>query len=284
MTTIIYIPLDERPVNRIFPQILAEATPGIVLRTPPAELLGTKKRPANLGALWEWLEKELPGADKLLCSLDMLFYGGIAPSRIHQLSREEAESQLERLEQLKVRSPNIEVFAFSLIMRVPANNSSDEEPDYYRHYGQLIFRWGWLRDQLSRGQGGSKEREELTEVMAAIPAEVQCDYLQRRELNHFVNSEAIKLVERDIIDFLVIPSMIAQNTVSPPQSKENSCDKWNKLGFNSASMFIPGRRGGLHPALPHLYPNQRHQTAHLCSLFLGHGVSHHPPLRGSPLG
>lgn len=205
MTTIIYIPLDERPVNRIFPQILAEATPGIVLRTPPAELLGTKKRPANLGALWEWLEKELPGADKLLCSLDMLFYGGIAPSRIHQLSREEAASQLERLEQLKVRSPNIEVFAFSLIMRVPANNSSDEEPDYYRHYGQLIFRWGWLRDQLSRGQGGSKEREELTEVMAAIPAEVQCDYLQRRELNHFVNSEAIKLVERDIIDFLVIP-------------------------------------------------------------------------------
>ena len=205
MTTIAYIPLDERPVNLVFPQALAKSTPEITLRIPSAGLLGSKKRPADLVGLWNWLEGALSEADYLLCSLDMLFYGGIVPSRLHQQNKKQAQAHLHRLERLKERYPDIHIFAFNLIMRVPAYNSGDEEPDYYKHYGESIFRWGWLKDQISRGQGGEQERKELSEVMAFIPEEVKGDYLKRRELNHFVNSEAIKLVERGIIDFLVIP-------------------------------------------------------------------------------
>ena len=70
MTTIIYIPLDERPVNRIFPQTGERRLESSCAH--PRQSYWDQKRPANLGALWEWLEKNC-GADKLLCSLDMLF-------------------------------------------------------------------------------------------------------------------------------------------------------------------------------------------------------------------
>ncbi len=207
MTTIIYIPLDERPVNLLFPQALLESHSDsqITLLIPPAELLGTKKTPADLNGLWRWTEEQLPQADQLLCSLDMLIYGGIVPSRLHQYSQGEAEAALQRFAGLKTRYPKLKTFAFNLIMRVPAYNSSDEEPDYYGQYGEAIFRWGWIVDWQDRRQGDGSTSEELSEILKTIPGEVQEDYLTRRALNHFVNVEAIKLAEQGAIDFLVIP-------------------------------------------------------------------------------
>lgn len=207
MKRIIYVPLDERPVNLHFPQALLgfHSNPLITLLTPPPELLGFKKKPADLKGLWSWLEGQLPQADQLLCSLDMLFYGGIVPSRLHHYSRGEAEAKVQRFGALKKCYPKLEIFAFNLIMRVPGYDSNDEEPDYYEQFGKAIFSWGWLTDLQDRGQDDDKTRIELSEVMATIPHEVQIDYLERRSLNHFVNTEAIKLVEQGIIDFLVIP-------------------------------------------------------------------------------
>lgn len=207
MTTIIYIPLDERPVNLLFPQAILESHSDsqITLVTPPAELLGVKKKPADLEGLWRWLEGKLPQADQLLCSLDMLFYGGIVPSRLHHYSQQEAEAKLQRFTQLKIDHPELTIFAFNLIMRVPAYNSSDEEPDYYGQYGKVISRWGWIRDELARGYGAKRIRDELSEIVTTIPQAIQEDYLKRRALNHFVNNEAIRLVEKEVIDFLVVP-------------------------------------------------------------------------------
>ena len=207
MTTTLYIPLDERPCNFMHPQALLESIkePRVILKTPPLEILGRKKEPADINALWTWLEEELPTADQLLCSLDMLLFGGIAPSRLHHKTHSEVSATLDRLIQLKDKYPGLKIYAFNLIMRVPSYNSADEEPAYYATYGERIFRWGWLTDQVGRGHGNQEARQELSAVMASIPQNVREDYLTRRELNHFVNTEAISLALRGVLDFLVIP-------------------------------------------------------------------------------
>ena len=205
MTKIIYIPLDERPVNWEFPQTILATIPELELVTPPLSLLGRKKTPAPLGELWAWLEEQLPSAQYLVTSLDQLLFGGIVPSRLHHYNQAECQMRLEHLANLKHKYPNLKIFAFNLIMRVPAYNSSDEEPDYYEHHGEKIYRWGWLTDLLGRGQGGSEEEEQLAQIVESIPHEVRTDYLSRRSINHFVNTEAISLVEQGVIDFLVIP-------------------------------------------------------------------------------
>ena len=205
MTKIIYVPLDERPVNWEFPQTILATIPELELVTPPLSLLGRKKTPAPLGELWAWLEEQLPSAQYLVTSLDQLLFGGIVPSRLHHYNQAECQMRLEHLANLKHKYPNLKVFAFNLIMRVPAYNSSDEEPDYYEHHGEKIYRWGWLTDLLGRGQGGSEEEEQLAQIVESIPHEVRTDYLNRRSINHFVNTEAISLVEQGVIDFLIIP-------------------------------------------------------------------------------
>lgn len=205
MKKIVYIPLDERPVNWGFPQTILADHPELELVPPPLSLLGHKKTPAPLGELWAWLEQQLPHAQYLVASLDQLLYGGIVPSRLHHYNQEQCQVRLERLVDLKEKYPQLKIFAFNLIMRVPAYNSSDEEPDYYDHYGEKIQRWGWLTDLFGRGQGGPEEEEEFAQIVASIPHEVKEDYLTRRTLNHFVNTEAINLVEKGVLDFLVIP-------------------------------------------------------------------------------
>lgn len=205
MTKIVYIPLDERPVNLKYPATILKNEDKVRIVTPPVELLGQKKTPAPLQQLWNWLDDNCGEADYLVTSLDQLIYGGIVPSRLHSYDQDQCEVYLENLVKLKAKYPKLKIFAFNLIMRVPAYNSSDEEPDYYDHYGESIYNWGWLQDQIARGQGSSDEQKKLEDILAIIPEAIQKDYGSRRNINHFVNQQAIKLVEDDVINFLVIP-------------------------------------------------------------------------------
>ena len=45
---ILYIPLDERPCNWAYPQMIARLSPEIELVVPPLDLLGQKKQAAPL--------------------------------------------------------------------------------------------------------------------------------------------------------------------------------------------------------------------------------------------
>ncbi|MEH6858905.1 DUF4127 family protein, partial [Priestia megaterium] len=88
MNKIMYLPLDERPCNYKFPVKLAELT-DLELIVPNRSLLGNKKKPADVSGLQEWLLENCQDASYLIVSIDMLVYGGIVPSRIHNLTKEE---------------------------------------------------------------------------------------------------------------------------------------------------------------------------------------------------
>ena len=59
MKNILFLPLDERPCNYDFPQMLVEGT-GYRLLMPPREMLGKKKQAGDTEAIWKWLLANIP--------------------------------------------------------------------------------------------------------------------------------------------------------------------------------------------------------------------------------
>src|SRR5690625_4965038 len=94
---ILYIPLDERPCNLEIPQIILKGSPKYEVITPDLELFGKKKIPANVEGMWDFIENTVQDIDAAVLSIDMLLFGGLIPSRIHNLSHEEVSSRLEKL-------------------------------------------------------------------------------------------------------------------------------------------------------------------------------------------
>ncbi|NJN24306.1 MAG: DUF4127 family protein, partial [Acaryochloridaceae cyanobacterium RL_2_7] len=145
---ILYIPLDERPCNWMYPQMIATLAPEIELVVPPLKLLGQKKQAAPIESLWDWVEAQ--SCPMLILSLEMMVYGGLLPSRLHQASKDDLFNRLDRIRSLKKRMPEAQIFASNLMMRTPHYDSSEEEPEYYADFGAAIFRWGWLSDRSQR--------------------------------------------------------------------------------------------------------------------------------------
>ncbi|WP_059044433.1 DUF4127 family protein [Paenibacillus rubinfantis] len=204
MAKVVYVPLDERPCNALFPRQLAEMT-DVTLDVPDRSMLGNKKRPADTSAIREWLIEAAEGADYLLVSVDLLVYGGIVPSRVHHLSPEECLRRLEVLGEIKRRNPRVQIHAFNLIMRVPNNNKDEEEPDYYKFYGGQIFKYSYLTDKAKQEALTSEEQQDLENVMRLIPKAYLSDFVERRAVNQQVNQHVLTLVREGVIDHLVIP-------------------------------------------------------------------------------
>src|SRR5688572_24951842 len=109
MTKIVYLPLDERPCNYIYPQMLADMT-DLTLIVPGKDELGNKKQPAAFQRLDDWTLQKVEDADYLIVSVDMLVYGGIVPSRLHHLSIEECKKRMLLLERIKEKNPRIRIY------------------------------------------------------------------------------------------------------------------------------------------------------------------------------
>ena len=202
---LLYIPLDERPCNVLYPQMIAELQGDVNLVVPPLELLGNKKQAAAIDRLWDWLTDNILNCQMALLSIEMLVYGGLLPSRIHQDSAGALTQRLQNLRRLKADHLDIEIFASNLIMRTPAYSSSEEEPDYYADHGENIFNWGWLQDKRLRMGLTAVESARLKKVEVDLPAECLEDYQGRRACNIAVNLATLVLVQEGVISFLSIP-------------------------------------------------------------------------------
>ncbi|MCD9022392.1 DUF4127 family protein [Cohnella silvisoli] len=204
MKKIVYVPLDERPCNYQYPLDLAEMT-DLRLTAPELGKLGDKKNPADTRGVAEWLRRESEDADYALVSIDMLVYGGIVPSRLHEWTPGQCVERLETLRSMKKTRPGLRIIAFNLIMRAPAYSSSEEEPDYYADYGRDLYDYGRLGDKAEREGLTDFENQERETVQDRIPGVILNDFLSRRRTNGIINEQAIDLAHEGIIDFLIIP-------------------------------------------------------------------------------
>lgn len=200
----LFIPLDERPCNYLYPQYIAE-TSDIDLIVPSTAQLSDKKRAADTDALWQFLFDNIKDVDNLVLSMDMMMYGGLIPSRLHYLSEDEIAKFETNLRKLKAVNASARIYAYACIMRCPSYSSSDEEPEYYDQFGKEIFRRKYLQDKQSRESLSEDEQAQFKELEHAVPTDVLEDFENRRAFNSQVNLMVAKLVKEKAIDFLVIP-------------------------------------------------------------------------------
>lgn len=196
---VVLLPLDERPCNYFFPHKLFGAKN---LHIVMPQKLGDKKKPANIEEITGFLAREIGDADAAVISMDMLLYGGLIPSRLHQDGLETLKKRLSILQQVKKRNPDMKLYAFQCIMRCPSYSSDDEEPDYYEQYGEQIHRLG---NVLHRERLGLEQEYDKEELLRQIPKEVVEDYENRRKINLALCMETLKLVKAGVVDGLVIP-------------------------------------------------------------------------------
>ena len=194
------LPLDERPCNYEFPYKLFHDNKEIEIIRP--NQLGDKKIAANQEEVETYLLEECKEADGLVISMDTLLYGGLIPSRIHNLSDAELDRRLSVIKQIKGQNSGLKIYAFQCIMRCPQYSSSDEEPDYYEICGKEIHKLGHLIHKEKLNIGDQVEKEALEN---SIKVEFLEDYIKRRELNILYNLKTLDYVREGIIDFLVIP-------------------------------------------------------------------------------
>lgn len=235
---ILYIPLDERPCNYKFPQLNADDLQNVEVITPPLDFLGHKREPANRIQLWNFIEKELPQVDYAVISLDMLLYGGLIPSRLHNKDEQEIETYFNKIYSLKTINEKCKIFGFQCIMRSPSYNSSEEEPEYYQKYGIALHRSSYLKDKKERIGLTIVEEEELAAY--EIPEVVLKDYSSRVLFNRQYNIRSLELIKNGTLDFLVIPQDDSSPFGYTALSQKEVLSKIAQYGVEDQVRVYPG--------------------------------------------
>lgn len=237
---VLYIPIDERPCNIQVVERIANTNNKIQLSLPPNEYLGNKKSAAHTEKIWDWINENAAEVNALILSIDMLIYGGLLPSRLHYLTENNISIWMKRLRSLRKKFPNLRIYASSLIMRTPRYSSSDEEPDYYEHWGREIFLQAYLIDKQKQESLSLKEKEQLKGIQHALPKEFVEDYETRRKFNLLVNQHILDLVKEEVIDFLVIPQDDSAEYGYTALDQKKVIAKRNQLRLFKQVLIYPG--------------------------------------------
>lgn len=233
---VVLLPLDERPCNFNFPGFLYE---GSDLKIVRPERLGDKKKPAEVAEVTAFLEKECADADFAVLAMDTLLYGGLIPSRLHHLEKQEAAERLGLLRKIKEKNPKLKIYAFQCIMRCPKYSSDDEEPDYYGICGEQIHKLGAVlhKEQLGICAEGEADKETL---LKQIPDTALADFCERRNFNLEQNLAVLDLAKDGIIDFLIIPQDDSAPFGYTAMDQKKVRAKISDLGLTEQVYVYPG--------------------------------------------
>lgn len=196
------VPLDERPCNQLFPRMIGDIA-GVSVITPPASALGRGRSPGRYDELAAWLRQHMGSWDALIISVDQLVHGGLVPSRLTHCPEPECLARLALIKELRQRWPEIPIWGFSVIMRIPNYDLAVEEPAYWSHYGTLLFSYSQAVDAAS-SQADPAAVVEKSRLESMVPGDVLRDFLWRRGRNHRVNAAAVDLVAEGYLDELLL--------------------------------------------------------------------------------
>ena len=198
--TIALVPLDERPVNTRYPEMLG-AIGGAHVLMPPPEMRGLLRQPAPVDTVGPWLRNAARTAHAAIVSCEFLGCGNLIASRI---SRDSAAQVLARLAMLPEINECCPVHAFSLITRVANSDDCVEEPEYWAEWGTKFYRYAQLTHQAERG--GDTNSEELARLEEILPAPLKADWLIRRLRNHAVSLTLLDMAARGQVTSLRLTS------------------------------------------------------------------------------
>lgn len=199
---IAFLPLDDRPITRgAFLQLAAAAALEVV--TPPRSMLGARRHPADVEALWTWVGGEAADADLLIASAELLIYGGLVPSRIGHESLDRCLALTARFAEVRRRAPHRRMLVSASNLRLPQTSDASEEPEYWAEHGPRIFAYSYHADRFAQTRDAESQRLAAA-AEAAIPRPVLADVTARRARNLTVLLSLIEQASRADLDGLLI--------------------------------------------------------------------------------
>ncbi len=191
---ILLIPLDDRPTSLQFTVRMGQIGDADVV-SPPIELLGRFTTPGQSDKIIAWIEQQdLTTFDAAIVALDMLAYGGLVGSRVHDVSSDTALKRLAVVAAMRKRAPALKIYGQSVVMRLAP--TADRKNGAY---SQKLARWAEISVATD-----AAAKAETAKLETEIPAEGLADYKQARSRNLQINQHAIDLVRRGMIDYLLL--------------------------------------------------------------------------------
>jgi len=200
--TIIYVPMDDRPVNLDYVLKSVKAA-GHEIIAPPIGLIAGREHSGDVQQLWQWVLDNSTMSDALVLSSDALLYGGLVPSRTHLLGERVLEERLQRFRELRTKVPGQKIYVLGTVMRTAKMSVGATEPSYYEKFGPKIFRITAIEDKSGNVGISNSEKNELKELLMLVPPEYMKDWRSRRAKNFQINLFLLQWVRDGIIDFLL---------------------------------------------------------------------------------
>jgi len=198
MKRLLFVPLDDRPATRETVLDLLPLTWG-AWATPPKDVLGHGRQPADLEGLWRWVEREAASGDPMIASSEVLLHGGLVPSRLSIDSMDALWRRLDRLRRLATRVP---LYLSAVNPRIPTGGSQ-EEPGYWDVYGAALRDYSAHLD-AGEQSGADAMVQQALESLSDVPAAVVDDLLRRRRRQLVINLELVLLTARGELRALLI--------------------------------------------------------------------------------
>lgn len=203
---ILFVPLDNRPITDKETRQVAEKL-GYDVVVPPDTLLGTREQPGNPDGLWQWLNKNAPGARAVVVSTDAMIYGSLVASRNHELTQDTINERVERFRSFHEKHPGLPIYGFGTILRTllsATHSGNGMEPAIYQQNAVMLRDYSALRDKVEMGQATKKEKRELDKLTKDILPAVMEDWTHRHGLNYNANKALIDLTGQNVFSFLFL--------------------------------------------------------------------------------
>ncbi|MHB8462684.1 MAG: DUF4127 family protein [Vulcanimicrobiaceae bacterium] len=117
VSSIVIVPLDDRPVTAQLPALLGRIA-GIEVSEPPKALLGHYLTFGDPDGIIGWLNRTPHDVGAYVISNDMLVYGGLVASRVPGVSYLDARSRMLEYARLRRAHPRAWVASFATVMRL----------------------------------------------------------------------------------------------------------------------------------------------------------------------
>ena len=225
---VLLIPLDDRPPCLQFP-VKMGLIGDVELVSPPRDLLGKFTDFGKSDAIIQWInQQDLTKFDAAIISMDMLAYGGLVASRVHQTNVDTAIQHLEIISIIHEKYPKLKLYGSSVIMRLAPTGDGKNEA-----YREKLARWADFSPY-------PENKEIVAKLESEIPAEALQNYKKARERNLKINFQAVKLAQENVLDYLILSQDDAKPKGIHVQDREALTDYVKTNSLNQKIAIQPG--------------------------------------------
>lgn len=232
------VPLDERHWVSDAPVKIGRIA-GCEVLLPPRHMLGDKKELGQFEDLGPWLRSVAGEVDGIVVAIETLAYGGLIASRITDHPLEEAWSRVTVLKEIRAQHPDLPIYAFTIVMRIPAYDNDEQEPWYWQNYGARIHRYSQLVDKVAR-HNKDEDRAEMEALEKEIPTEALENWRWRRGRNHELSKRVLDYVDDGTVDFLLITQDDSSEYGVSAMEQKALRTRISELGIEERALLYPG--------------------------------------------